>query len=432
MAIDHIPDHSQRAIDAVLSQWGRSPQILHIIEALVDQVQEIEDAIAALIDERLLDTAAGAQLDQYGALLVQPRGGLDDESYRSVLRVRIAANVAGGIASRILAVMQSLVPSDPPLYYTPLYPAAYALGYALTQPLSDAMRATIVRIALETRPAGVGISDIVEAPDGLDWFGFDHDDSAAGFGVGRLALLVYPTHHGWPFPTTGLVAVWQASGVHLADGAPMLALPPVVAGSESGPIGGPGSLDVPMWFSEMSHLWRPAVYYPADHARYVTRGSRVFWRAGESSTVHIRVCAEDTGTTDPQVAISQFDGGTSLAALTYKPSENRWIYEEPGGVLLSAPGVGLGESHTLTVVRDVGAAVVSLYIDGELADSDTIASDPPDEVTRIGALRASGVPADDMPLCGHWTTLAVYERAQTPNELTATWAAIDAADGVVP
>lgn len=84
------------------------PRVLGLLAAWTRQLQELETALWALLTDTL-ETAVGAQLDQLGRLLLEPRRALDDDSYRAVLRAAVLARKSTGTAADLCAVLAAML-----------------------------------------------------------------------------------------------------------------------------------------------------------------------------------------------------------------------------------------------------------------------------------------------------------------------------------
>lgn len=89
-------DLVERAKGLLLSQFKDKEIINKIVEALMEQVQELDDALIDLQQVRMLDTAYGIYLDQIGEKLKVPRTMFDDNDYRTAIKVRMLKNRSQG------------------------------------------------------------------------------------------------------------------------------------------------------------------------------------------------------------------------------------------------------------------------------------------------------------------------------------------------
>lgn len=70
--------------------------IQKIFQVIGEGYDEIIDKAREIIDSRNIDKSFGFGLDILGDTVGQPRNGLDDETYRAILRTRIAENKSIG------------------------------------------------------------------------------------------------------------------------------------------------------------------------------------------------------------------------------------------------------------------------------------------------------------------------------------------------
>lgn len=91
----------------LIEQYKEKPRLAELLCIWLDQVQDLENAAWRCATERSVDTAIGAQLDQIGVIVGQPRLGLDDEDYRPLIRARVLANRSEGTVGDLYAVARA-------------------------------------------------------------------------------------------------------------------------------------------------------------------------------------------------------------------------------------------------------------------------------------------------------------------------------------
>lgn len=102
-------------IDRVASAAARLPgylrktRWLELLGAIAAEVQEVEDMWLAMLASNAIDDATGAQLDQIGGLVAQPRGGASDADYRRRIRAKVATNRSMGLVGDILRLARLVV-----------------------------------------------------------------------------------------------------------------------------------------------------------------------------------------------------------------------------------------------------------------------------------------------------------------------------------
>lgn len=104
-------DHKDEAVSFLLTQLKQAGKLQAFLKSFVGQVQILEDEFFALLLERSIDTAIGAQLDALGTIVNVPRDGLSDDAYRLRLRVGVLANASSGTVEDILSVVTRLTDS---------------------------------------------------------------------------------------------------------------------------------------------------------------------------------------------------------------------------------------------------------------------------------------------------------------------------------
>ena len=192
--LDQITDHQQQAEDRLTAKLGDKPNVLAVLDAYVEQVQDLEDDIYQNLNDRMFDPdaslvpplvpAANAQLDQYGKLVGLARNGLSDDDYRAAIRTQLLANRSSGTIDNLLTVVSRYLAVDVVLF-SQLQPAQFQLFYALPGGTSTTQRAQLAVLLPQVAPAGVGW-DVVEYPGNLDTV-FRFDTPGQGYDQGEYA-----------------------------------------------------------------------------------------------------------------------------------------------------------------------------------------------------------------------------------------------------
>ncbi len=96
--------HAQDMLDRLSEQFKGKPNIAAVLNVSGVQYQELEDVFFAVLTERSIDTAIGAQLDVIGSIVDQPRDGATDDEYRRRIRARIATLNSEGTTEDLLKI----------------------------------------------------------------------------------------------------------------------------------------------------------------------------------------------------------------------------------------------------------------------------------------------------------------------------------------
>lgn len=103
------------------------------------QVDELKQTFSKIEMWRDLDQAYGTTLDAIGRNLDQPRGGLKDDPYRTLLKTKIRRNMSRGDINTIIEVFAAVmnVPHEH-VYVQEVFPAGLYIRVPLT-PLQDSL-----------------------------------------------------------------------------------------------------------------------------------------------------------------------------------------------------------------------------------------------------------------------------------------------------
>ena len=154
-----IEDHPDRAVANALAQDrnpDRSPRYVSLLEAMGEGVQLQEEQFFDLLVGRGLNLASGAPLEQWGAIVGEARGGLNDDDYRRFIKARILANLSDGTPDELLTIF-ALITSPSQVRYFIHPPAAFRLQAVRGELLADDMVRRIVRMMQSVKPAGVAM-----------------------------------------------------------------------------------------------------------------------------------------------------------------------------------------------------------------------------------------------------------------------------------
>ena len=182
--LSHIPDHAEEAIDEAISKLvcvGGSMEAL--FRAFSTPVQSLEDLMLGVSAENSIDAGSGVTLDIWGRLVGEPRGGLNDATYRRIIKGKVRASRSDGTYEYILALFRLLVGENGEVELRTTSPATLLIVYKRGQGLSMTMRqriAYLVRLAL---PLGVQIDFLSVAVESGFQFG--------GVGAGKPAGSVF-------------------------------------------------------------------------------------------------------------------------------------------------------------------------------------------------------------------------------------------------
>jgi len=208
MTVTKITTHQIDALNRLLEQYREKPNLAGTLNSFNTQIQELEDAIFDLIEDRSLNSAIGVQLDQLGKIIGIERQGFDDDFYRILLFVQIGINVSQGEPEKVIDVFKLLTEASI-VHLQEWFKAGVGLGTnsSIDPTLVNFFLRNIQRVV----PAGVRVDHIwcwVED----DAFAFaggpgiakGFDDLLAPGDGGQFAFLHLPTEPAFAFLGDGL------------------------------------------------------------------------------------------------------------------------------------------------------------------------------------------------------------------------------------
>ncbi len=141
----------------LLGQFADKPRIRAVTCALLDGVQDVEDAVWQLFSERWIDTAVGAQLDGTGEVLDFPRAGRTDVAYRAFLRARTAQLRSSGSWPALVAILREIGVTLAEASYQGSPPASYVVRLTDTLP-AEVTGADVFGLLDPADPPGVRLT----------------------------------------------------------------------------------------------------------------------------------------------------------------------------------------------------------------------------------------------------------------------------------
>lgn len=177
--ITYNPDHVEDGLDRLLGQFREANNIREINRIILEEVQQLEDALFDLFVLRTLELSTGETLDLYGKVVGERRGGRSDETYRNFIQARILSNLAQGDINRIIKIIRIYVEANSVEYY-PMYPNAYNLVYEVDVDAPEDSRERIANRIELISPSGVGVRVQEARPD---TFRFGVEDQGWGDGT---------------------------------------------------------------------------------------------------------------------------------------------------------------------------------------------------------------------------------------------------------
>ena len=181
-AIQHCAAAQARLIDK-----ARQPNVEAYLCALVNPLQDIEQALLDTEAFRGLTTSLGEQIDQLGGDFGEKREGLTSAEFRALIGAKALAGAAQGHADRLIDVLVQLDNGFAPasIQFVPHYPAGFVMTVVVPIGRRD-LAARFARILRHAKTQGVNFMLMFEEsrPDLFVWSGDVgngwQDDAAPG------------------------------------------------------------------------------------------------------------------------------------------------------------------------------------------------------------------------------------------------------------
>ncbi len=186
----YVIDHAQRAVEALPWPVSTYPHAVAFVRATGRQVQQLEDVQRALLTERQLPEAVGAQLEAWGELLDEPQGDLTIAEWRLLLRAKLRLPHSACRTDEIAATLRAITGDHGPTYVYKLPPARLGLHYFADVPLSAAHRERVKLWMERMVTGGVAIEHIIETPLGGLGLSGDEDPLLEGLGTGLMGEVI--------------------------------------------------------------------------------------------------------------------------------------------------------------------------------------------------------------------------------------------------
>jgi hypothetical protein len=183
--IAQITTHVADSLNRLAQQYKNKPNLTAAITAIANSVQDLENALYALLTQRLLDQAVGAQLDNLGRIVGQSRNNSTDSDYLLQLKARILLNRSSSTPNEILAIFKILCDPASVFRYVEQFPAGFNLRLSAV-PITSAFASTLRAFLQAAR--GAGIRTILEWREWPDSQTFVFDGTTAqGFNNGHFS-----------------------------------------------------------------------------------------------------------------------------------------------------------------------------------------------------------------------------------------------------
>jgi hypothetical protein len=167
MITTQITDHVQQALARLLQQYRGRTLVTGLYTSLVDQIQDLENALFALDAGRQIwngtgSPAIGEQLDQLGTIIGIGRNGLSDAEYLLFLFGKIAENFSDTTIPTILNVVAYVFQAES-VSLVELFPAGIGLG-VIGSPIPESLYQVAAGLIQAALGAGIQLVFTAASP----------------------------------------------------------------------------------------------------------------------------------------------------------------------------------------------------------------------------------------------------------------------------
>ena len=180
--------HVAKALARLLTTPGDEENLRALVTVFATRTQALEDALFPLITDTGLDVAVGDALDQWGALVGEPRDALIDAEYRLMIQARILVNTSDGTPERMLRILSVLAGASG-LHLAEVFPKGITLSYTRDTVSSTTLRQRIARAVRRALPAATRLDWLAEAPT-VTPFAFAGFPGGAGWNQGTFSDII--------------------------------------------------------------------------------------------------------------------------------------------------------------------------------------------------------------------------------------------------
>jgi hypothetical protein len=167
MLATEITNHVQQALNRLIQQYRGLPLLAGLITALVQQIQDLEDATYDMNEARQFFNgstypAVGAQLDGIGQLVGITRNGQNNAEFLTLIQGKIGENFSDTTQNALVTIVQTVFQATNVWVMTPNTPGSPGLqasvAFGVGNPLVDpSLYPLIEQIILNSIGAGIGL-----------------------------------------------------------------------------------------------------------------------------------------------------------------------------------------------------------------------------------------------------------------------------------
>lgn len=186
--LEHVTNVRERAIGTAIAQFRDKARFITLIDIFTRPMQELENVFWDLYTLRDLVNGVGTQLDVIGAIVQEARGGLADDDYRAILRIKILVLRSKGTAEDLIKICRVFLDTEN-FTYDELYPAKVVI--TVTDSITTDRLALLKKFLRKGKSGGVAL-DVVDATFSSLRFhnGVEGTSIISGYGHGHYGSII--------------------------------------------------------------------------------------------------------------------------------------------------------------------------------------------------------------------------------------------------
>ncbi len=125
---EKIADYSEVGGDLIPSRFSEKNGYNGILDSIDSQLNDLEETGYSLFLDMWVNTATGATLDIIGEYVDLLRRGRDDETYRALIKLKIAVNVGAGQPELLISIIK-VIYSATIVHYKFIFPVGVEIEH---------------------------------------------------------------------------------------------------------------------------------------------------------------------------------------------------------------------------------------------------------------------------------------------------------------
>jgi len=163
--LERIERHFGEALIALVPPFWGKPRVAALLRSYINRVQEFEDACFEVLGAFDVNTCDEIRLKVLAKIVGQSNLGWDLETFRAVVRARIATNRSHGTEDDLIKVLRLITGTTAEITVAPFVPAS--MHVEMGEPVSDEHMVALTFLLPKVRGAGIRLNFVAPTEGGL-------------------------------------------------------------------------------------------------------------------------------------------------------------------------------------------------------------------------------------------------------------------------